>query len=82
MENRIARGELVTVESMREYIRDHYGPLRERLLAAPVQLAQRCNPADPPHAHAVIVEWVDDILRLGRGDKLISAVAKPKPEAK
>jgi phage terminase Nu1 subunit (DNA packaging protein) len=64
--NRVARGELIPGERMREIVRDCFGPIREALLGAPTQLAQKCNPADPPHAYAVITDWVDGVLRIGR----------------
>ena len=62
-------GESVPLSEVERIYAERLMPLREAIVAGPGMLAARCNPADPPHAHGVIGEWVDNLLRIGREGK-------------
>jgi phage terminase Nu1 subunit (DNA packaging protein) len=80
MANQVARGDMIHTEKVLEIVRDRFAPMREALLSAPVTLAQKCNPADPPHAHAVICDWVDGVLRTGRREDVNGSRGRPSQD--
>ena len=60
---RVASGELLTMEQVRQVISEAHGPLRAMLEAMPAGVAQRVNPGEPDHARAVLEDEVARMLR-------------------
>ncbi len=59
----LLRRDVIRRLEVAEYIRRTFAPVRERSLEMPGIMAPLCNPTDPPHARAHLVEWVDGFLR-------------------
>ena len=76
LEMKRSRGEKETVhiEEAEAMIRSALQPVRELLLSAPSTLAARCNPTDPTIARAAVTAWVDEGLRVCRGEALGESV--------
>lgn len=68
LENAQTRGELVLMSEVEKIYRDRLGPMREAIVAIPATYAARCNPGDPHHAHAVLSDMTDQLLKIGRGE--------------
>jgi phage terminase Nu1 subunit (DNA packaging protein) len=68
LENAQTRGELVLMSEVDKIYRDRLGPMREAIVAIPATYAARCNPGDPHHAHAVLSDMTDQLLKIGRGE--------------
>ena len=79
---RLQSREMVRLDEAEAMIRSALQPVRELLLSAPSTLAARCNPVDPTIARTAVTAWVDEGLRVCRGEALGEAVketpSKPK----
>ena len=67
---RLQSREMVRLDEADAMIRSALQPVRELLLSAPSTLAARCNPTDPTIARAAVTAWVDEGLRVCRGEPL------------
>ena len=61
--NRVAEGELVSMDAAKKVIAQVLAPVRSKLLALPPNLAVRCNPSDPDLARREIEIAVDEVLK-------------------
>ena len=68
LENAQTRGELVMMSEVDRIFRERLGPVREAIVAIPATYAARCNPGDPHHAHGVLADMTDQLLKIGRGE--------------
>jgi hypothetical protein len=68
LENAQTRGELVLMSEVDRIFRERLGPVREAIVAIPATYAARCNPGDPHHAHGVLADMTDQLLKIGRGE--------------
>jgi hypothetical protein len=75
-ENRIAEGEIITLTDNQKWQEKVLLPIRQRLIALPGSMAQRCNPADPSFAETALDAWVKESMPLLRSE--IRKAAKSK----
>lgn len=68
LENAQTRGELVLMSEVERIYRERLGPLREAIVAIPATYSARCNPTDPHHAHGILADMTDNLLKIGRGE--------------
>jgi hypothetical protein len=64
IERRQLEKDLVTSEQVQDTIRSALGPVRQRFLSLPVEMAARCNPSDPVLAKTALEQWRDESMRL------------------
>ena len=51
-------------------------PVRERMLALPAEMAEKCNPANPEQARPALDDWVGGFLPLISEEKIKTAFAR------
>lgn len=76
-ENRIADSELIPLADNLAWQERVLLPFRQRLLALPGVMSQRCNPTDPAFAQAALETWVKETLPILR-EEVAKAGAKKK----
>jgi hypothetical protein len=67
-ENRVADGVLIPLADNLAWQEKVLNPVRQRLLALPAQMAQRCNPTDPQFAQAALDTWLAETLPILRAE--------------
>lgn len=79
-ENRIADSELIPLADNLAWQESVLLPFRQRLLALPGTMAQRCNPTDPGFAQAALEGWVKESLPILRSEVLKVGKGKAKKQ--
>lgn len=65
-DNRIADGETMTLAENLAWQERVHLPIRQRLIALPGSMAQRCNPSDPKFAESALSQWLKETLPILR----------------
>jgi len=60
--------EFVDFAAVQKIIGEIFLSYRQRLLSLPSEVCAKANPADPAFANAALQEWVDNSLRMLRGE--------------
>lgn len=67
-DNRIADRELIPLEENLAWQEKVLLPMRQRIIALPGVMAQRCSPADPDFSRVALTEWVKETMPLLRAE--------------
>jgi hypothetical protein len=55
---------LVSLAEVQKMIRDAHIPVRQRFIALPSEMANRCNPTDPKLARDALQQWSDSAMAM------------------
>ena len=66
LDNAKERKQLVPLADIEAILTESFLPIRQRFLALPSEMCNRCNPTDPQFARAALQEWADEAMRLIR----------------